>query len=167
MIDVWKGGNWQEEMTNVTGAGYHTVLSAPFYLNYISYGADWPKYYLVEPSNFTGGATAEAKGLVGGIEACFWSEWIDSTNFASRAWPRVSAVAERAWSTKDTRDLADAEARIHEFRCKLIDRGINAEPIGICGNEGCNSPLSPVRVPGYAGFCPTEYVPAYQPPFSN
>jgi hexosaminidase len=41
IIDVWKGGNWQEEMTNVTGAGFKTVLSAPFYLNYISYGADW------------------------------------------------------------------------------------------------------------------------------
>ena len=32
VIDVWKGGNWQEEMSNVTAAGFHTVLSAPFYL---------------------------------------------------------------------------------------------------------------------------------------
>lgn len=38
IIEVWKGGNWQAEMSNVTGAGFHTVLSAPFYLNYISYG---------------------------------------------------------------------------------------------------------------------------------
>ena len=65
VIDVWKGGNWQvcastwtllqgvmielqhlmkvcfayqEEMEKVTSAGFHTVLSAPFYLNYISYG---------------------------------------------------------------------------------------------------------------------------------
>jgi hypothetical protein len=27
----------------VSAAGFHSVLSAPFYLNYISYGADWPK----------------------------------------------------------------------------------------------------------------------------
>jgi len=165
IIEVWKGGNWQAEMSNVTGAGFHTVLSAPFYLNYISYGMDWPKYYNVEPSNFTGGEKAEKDGLVGGIEACFWSEYIDSSNFMPRAWPRVTAVAERAWSTKETRDLVDAQARIHEFRCKAIDRGIPAEPIGICGNEGCTSPLSPVRVPGYAGFCPTEWVPSYNPPF--
>lgn len=40
VIDVWKGG-WpgaQAEMATVTKAGYHAVLSAPFYLNYISYG---------------------------------------------------------------------------------------------------------------------------------
>lgn len=41
-IDVWKGGNWQEEMAAVTKAGFHTVLSAPFYLNYISYGRTGP-----------------------------------------------------------------------------------------------------------------------------
>lgn len=36
VIDVWKGGNWQEEMSKVSAAGFHSVLSAPFYLNYIS-----------------------------------------------------------------------------------------------------------------------------------
>ena len=74
-------------------------------------------------------------------------------------------MAERAWSAADVRNLTDAQARLHEFRCKLIHRGLNAEPIGTCGNEGCNSPLSPVRVPGYAGYCPHEFVPAYNPPF--
>ena len=48
------------------------MLSAPFYLNYISYGEDWPKYYSVEPSNFTGGADADKAGLVGGVEVCMW-----------------------------------------------------------------------------------------------
>jgi len=37
-VNVWKGGNWQDEMANVTAAGYHSVLSAPFYLNVINYG---------------------------------------------------------------------------------------------------------------------------------
>ena len=40
-------------MAKVAKAGFHSVLSAPFYLNYISYGEDWPKYYSVEPSNFS------------------------------------------------------------------------------------------------------------------
>lgn len=97
VIDVWKGGNWQEEMSKVSAAGFHSVLSAPFYLNYISCtllflqphrplercicassylgtcstscaavadGPDWPKYYLIEPSNFTGGAVSSLKARV-------------------------------------------------------------------------------------------------------
>ena len=126
-------------------------------------GPDWPKYYLIEPSNFTGGAAAESKNLVGGVEACFWSEYIDATNFIPRAWPRTAAVAERGWSAKDVRDLADAQARLHEWRCKLINRGINGEPLGTCGNEGCNSNLSSIRLPGYGGYCPNEYAPPYTP----
>jgi len=166
VIDVWKGGDWQAEMARVTAAGFKSVLSAPFYLNVISYGMDWSKYYQVEPANFTGGEVAESQGLLGGVEACFWSEYIDSTNFISRAWPRATAVAERGWSPKTVRDLSDAQARIAEFRCKLIGRGINAEPIGTCGNEGCNSDLSPVRVPGYGGYCPMEWQPTYHTPWN-
>ena len=77
VIEVWKGNGpaalWRFELERVIKAGFRSVLSAPFYLNYISYGADWPKYYSVDPANFTGGAEAESKGLVHGIEACFWS----------------------------------------------------------------------------------------------
>ena len=43
VIDVWKGGNWKSEMYNITAAGLKTILSACWYLNYISYGDDWTK----------------------------------------------------------------------------------------------------------------------------
>ena len=39
----------------VTSAGYKTILSACFYLNYISYGQDWHKYYECDPRDFDGG----------------------------------------------------------------------------------------------------------------
>ena len=135
----------------VSQAGYHSVLSAPFYLNYISYGEDWPKYYAVEPTAFEG--TAAEKALVGGVEVCMWSEFVDSTNFISRSWPRASAVAERGWSAEDVRDEDDASRRIHELRCKLLNRGINAEPI-LNGGYG-------------QSWCETEYNPRYAPPWTN
>jgi hexosaminidase len=158
VIDVWKGGNWQQEMASVAQAGFHSVLSAPFYLNYISYGEDWPKYYTIEPSNFTGGAAADKKGLVGGVEVCMWSEYVDSTNFISRIWPRAASVGERGWSSRDTRDVDDARNRLHEFRCKLLARGINAEPIT---NGG-----SPTELDNH-NFCPIEWVPKYARPWDG
>ena len=130
------------------------MLSAPFYLNYISYGLDWINYYNVEPTNFT--CDNCDKSLVGGIEQCMWAEFVDSTNFLSRTWPRASAVAERAWSTKDTTDTSDAQIRLQEFRCKLLKRGIPAEPISNGGAPPANG-----------AFCDEEWKFEYDPPFNN
>lgn len=139
VVDVWKGG-WNVTLSRVVKAGYQAVLSAAFYLNYISYGEDWSKYYTVEPTDID--ATDEQKKLVVGIETCMWSEFVDATNAISRLWPvgtrergrereisfsdrvlswtqRTAAVAERAWSAKDVTDVNDARGRLHEFRCKV------------------------------------------------
>ena len=53
MVEVWKGG-YQAELAKVTGMGYNTILASPWYLDYISYGADWKKYYPIEPLKFNG-----------------------------------------------------------------------------------------------------------------
>ena len=188
IVDVWKSDDaqnasvYQEEMRRVTDAGYHAVLSAPFYLNIISYGMDWWTYYQVEPANFTGGEKAEEDGKIAGIEACYWSEFIDGANFISRAWPRTAAIAERGWSSKDVRDGKDAQNRFHALRCLLLQRGINAEPIGVCSDPGCTSQkhgsggdVGGVRdsdassslpiygpFPGLGGSCPKEWVSTYK-----
>ncbi|ETE67135.1 Beta-hexosaminidase subunit alpha, partial [Ophiophagus hannah] len=44
VIHVWKG-NFQQEMSRVTEAGFRVLLSSPWYLNIISYGQDWLKAY--------------------------------------------------------------------------------------------------------------------------
>ena len=53
VVQVWKGP-WPAEMTAVTKYGYRTLLSTCWYLDYISYGADWIDYYNCDPQNFTG-----------------------------------------------------------------------------------------------------------------
>ncbi|XP_067885637.1 beta-hexosaminidase subunit beta isoform X2 [Heterodontus francisci] len=134
IIHVWKGG-YQQQMAAVTAAKFHALLSSPWYMNVISYGQDWQKIYTVEPYNFNG--TAAQKKLVIGGEACLWGEYVDATNLASRLWPRASAVGERLWSSTETTDLKDAYKRLAKHRCRMVRRGIPAEPlfVGYCDNE--------------------------------
>lgn len=54
VVEVWINNSPDAELSRVTEAGYRTLLSAPWYLDYISYGDDWMKYYNYEPENFNG-----------------------------------------------------------------------------------------------------------------
>ncbi|XP_012726831.2 beta-hexosaminidase subunit beta isoform X2 [Fundulus heteroclitus] len=136
VVHVWISSSANSEMSNVTASGYTTILSAPWYLDYISTGQDWQKYYKVEPLSFNG--TEKQKNLVIGGEACLWGEYVDATNLTPRLWPRASAVAERLWSAKEVTDITDAYSRLSVHRCRLVQRGVPAQP------------LSP-------SFCPHEY----------
>lgn len=52
VVNVWKWyGQYtaEEEMSRVTLAGYKAITSACWYLNEISYGEDWQKYYQCDP----------------------------------------------------------------------------------------------------------------------
>ncbi|XP_063819929.1 beta-hexosaminidase subunit beta isoform X1 [Pseudophryne corroboree] len=135
IVEVWKAQNYQEELSNVTAAGFSAILSAPWYLDYISYGQDWLKYYKVEPLCFKG--TEQQKQLVIGGEACLWGEFVDATNLTPRLWPRACAVAERLWSDKDVTSVGDAYSRLIKHRCRMVRRGIAAEPlyVGHCDHE--------------------------------
>lgn len=126
-------------MKLITEAGFRALLSAPWYLNRISYGPDWQDAYLVEPLAFEG--TPEQKSLVIGGEACMWGEYVDSTNLEPRLWPRAGAIAERLWSNELVTDLDFAFTRLSEFRCELLRRGVQAQPlsVGYCEQEFENS----------------------------
>ncbi|XP_060719583.1 beta-hexosaminidase subunit beta isoform X1 [Tachysurus vachellii] len=136
-IHVWKEKpDYKSEMAKITAAGFHALLSTPWYLNRISYGQDWQGIYKADPQSFDG--TAEQKKLVIGGEACLWGEYVDATNLTPRLWPRASAVAERLWSDENVNDIVNAYTRLVKHRCRMLRRGIPAEPL-------------------FVGFCPHEY----------
>ncbi|KAL4683450.1 hypothetical protein H8959_021144 [Pygathrix nigripes] len=84
IVEVWKDNAYPEELSKVTASGLPVILSAPWYLDLISYGQDWRKYYKVEPLDFAG--TREQKQLFIGGEACLWGEYVDATNLTPRLW---------------------------------------------------------------------------------
>ncbi|CAM1322748.1 HEXB (predicted) [Pycnogonum litorale] len=137
IVHVWRSG-YEMTLYKSTKAGYRTLLSSCWYLNYISYGDDWTKFYRCDPQEFVG--TQAQKNLIIGGETCMWGEFVDSTNIISRTWPRASIPAERLWSSASVTDIDDADRRINKFRCLLLRRGYNAEP-----------PTGP-------GFCPDDYL---------
>ncbi|XP_055277834.1 beta-hexosaminidase subunit beta-like isoform X2 [Moschus berezovskii] len=136
VVQVWKMNNFYMELGKVTAAGFPVIISAPWYLDVISYGQDWRRYYSVEPLNFAG--TLEQKKLVIGGEACLWGEYVDATNLTPRLWPRASAVGERLWSHQEVTDLEDASRRLTRHRCRMVRRGIAAQPLftGYCDDGG-------------------------------
>ncbi|NWR37867.1 HEXB hexosaminidase, partial [Tachuris rubrigastra] len=118
VVQVWMANNYAHELSSVTGAGFPAILAAPWYLDYISYGQDWKKYYSVEPLDFPG--SEEQKKLLIGGEACLWGEFVDATNLTPRLWPRASAIGERLWSSKNVTDLQDAYRRLRNHRCRML-----------------------------------------------
>ncbi|XP_059486841.1 beta-hexosaminidase subunit beta-like [Neocloeon triangulifer] len=133
VVHIWKG-NYPEELRKITAANYMTLLSSCWYLDHL--GVDWKVMYKCDPQNFEG--TPKQKRLVLGGEACMWSEVVDFTNVIPRVFPRASAAAERLWSDQTVKDIADASNRLDEFRCRLVRRGIHAEPSrgpGYCPGE--------------------------------
>ncbi|XP_064467782.1 beta-hexosaminidase subunit beta-like [Ornithodoros turicata] len=131
IVGVWKNSahdKWQGHATRVARKGYQIVVSGCWYLNYISYGDDWKKYYECDPTSFSRGENM--KDLVIGGEAAMWGEYIDDTNLVATLWPRACAVAERLWSSATYNNANDASHRLHQQRCRMLRRGIQAQPIG-------------------------------------
>ncbi|CAF1405841.1 unnamed protein product, partial [Rotaria sp. Silwood1] len=167
IIQVWKDTSdssafdgWASYLNQAANEGYNVILSSPWYINYISYGKyntntsvmnlEFFKYYEIEPlRQFTG--SEEAKKRILGGEACLWAEFVDGTNLLPRFWPKASAVAERLWSAASVNNSEDAQFRLDVHRCRLLRRGIPAQPIltGYCGNYELGMPESMINDPAF------------------
>ncbi|CAF1110759.1 unnamed protein product [Rotaria sordida] len=165
IIQVWKDSSdniefssWASYLNRAANEGYNVILSSPWYLNYISYGKyntdtsvmnlEFFKYYEVEPLRHFSGSS-EAKERILGGEACLWGEFVDGTNLLSRFWPKAAAVAERLWSAASINNSEDAQFRLDVHRCRLLRRGIPAQPIlnGYCGNYDLGMSKSMINHP--------------------
>jgi hexosaminidase len=131
VVQVW-WADGLESLASLTEAGKFGLYSTHWFLDELSSGGDWEKFYNCEPLDFDG--TDEQKKLVLGGEACMWSNDVNEYNIMPRLWPRASAVAEKLWSAQDV-DIGPARSRLEEHVCRMNRRGIAAQPpngAGVC-----------------------------------
>lgn len=129
IVDVWKGFD-RKTLADATKRGFNVILSGCWYLDHLN--NDWGNFYACNPSNFSG-----RKDLLLGGHASMWGEHVDASNFMSRVWPRASAVAERLWTGNVSVAKKNVKQRIFKFRCRMLQQGYAAEPVGpgFCASE--------------------------------
>lgn len=71
IVHIWTGDT-SALLNRVTGAGLPALTSTCWYLDHLSTGGDWRKYYVCDPHDFPGNKSQ--KQLVLGGEACMWAE---------------------------------------------------------------------------------------------
>uniref|UniRef100_A0A182VFS0 Beta-hexosaminidase n=1 Tax=Anopheles merus TaxID=30066 RepID=A0A182VFS0_ANOME len=125
VVHVWTG-NRQDLLNKITRDGLPALLSSCWYLDHLSTGGDWRKFYNCDPHDFIG--TGQQKSLVLGGEACMWSEVVNGHNILPRIFPRVSATAEKLWSPASVNNADEAARRLEEQTCRMNHRGIPAQP---------------------------------------
>jgi hexosaminidase len=115
--------SWRGEASLSKGAklGYSGVLSAPYYLDGMKPAG---VHYLADPIPANSDLTPEEQKLILGGEVCMWAEHLNSVTIDSRVWPRTAAIAERFWSPRDTRDVADMYRRLGPMSLELESVGL-------------------------------------------
>ncbi|XP_063548242.1 beta-hexosaminidase subunit alpha-like [Cydia strobilella] len=147
VVQIWLNA-WAPKINEVLEAGKKALFSSEWYLSVLGYGGDWENFYKFDP-RLKVSDRALVHNMIGG-EACMWGEYVDSTNFIQRVWPRACGIAERLWSEAsrddikaeeqtelDSRDstaykvsetMEHVRRRIEEQACRMLRRGVPAEP---------------------------------------
>ncbi|XP_063616540.1 beta-hexosaminidase subunit alpha-like [Cydia splendana] len=147
VVQIWLSA-WASKINEVLEAGKKALFSSEWYLSMLGNGGDWEKFYKFDP-RLNVSDRALVHNMIGG-EACMWGEYVDSTNFIPRVWPRTCGIAERLWSEASRDDIQTEEPtewasdfsdggriaetmdhvrrRMEEQACRMLRRGVPAEP---------------------------------------
>ena len=118
--------NWVPDAPKIAAENGNDVVvttTAAYYFDYLNEGTTLEKVYEYEPIPV--GFTPEESKHVLGIQANLWSEWIPSfKRLQYQAFPRMLAVAENAWASKDNKDFKKFKARVEKQYDRLDVLGV-------------------------------------------
>jgi hexosaminidase len=118
VIHSWRG---TAALAEAAKQGYDGILSNGYYIDLIFPAS---QHYVSDPLPEDSTLTAEeAKHVLGG-EATMWGEWVTPETIDSRIWPRTAAIAERLWSPRNVRDIADMYRRLAVISLQLEELGL-------------------------------------------
>ena len=100
VIQSWRG---QDALAEASHKGYRGILSYGYYLDHMNPAGF---HYAVDPL-----PAGEDPHVLGG-EACMWVEYVSTETVDSRIWPRMAAIAERLWSSRDVTDVTSMYDRM-------------------------------------------------------
>ncbi len=118
VIHSWRG---QKALAEAARKGYTGVLSNGYYID-LMYPAS--EHYLVDPIPADTMLSSEEQKRILGGEATMWSEWVSPETIDSRIWTRMPAIAERLWSPREVRDVADMYRRLEVTKLHLEELGL-------------------------------------------
>jgi hexosaminidase len=123
--------------------GRRTIISdfSSYYLDYPHRLIPLIKSYTFEPYYVE--LTDDQAGQIIGVEAALWTEFVHSRARADwQTFPRLAAISETAWTTKDGRDYQEFLDRLSVFEQRLGALGVQyASPE--CYRKYQRSPLIP------------------------
>lgn len=121
-------------------AGASVVRSSGYYFStgFSTGGADVIWEDIINSNPMPPGLTPEEQCRVLGAEACMWGEVADQFFLDQKLWFRASVLAERYWSSSATITaycpggctymVPSIQARLVRHRCRMVQRGVHAQP---------------------------------------
>jgi hexosaminidase len=121
VVQSWRG---TKSLADGARRGYRGILSQPYYFDHMA-AAEY--FYVNDPLPAGSDLTPEQEALIIGGESCAWGEFLSPENIDSRIWPRNAALAERLWSPRDVRNVADMYRRLDAVSVGLEQDGLTHE----------------------------------------
>jgi hexosaminidase len=120
----WRG--WRPEAPKHAVENGNELVITPtdaYYFDYLNEGNTLEKIYNYEP--VPEGFSAEEEAKVLGIQANLWSEWIPNfKRLQYQTFPRMLAVSENAWASKDNKDFEAFNTRVEGQYARLDELGV-------------------------------------------
>ncbi|MEG1986207.1 MAG: beta-N-acetylhexosaminidase [Clostridia bacterium] len=126
VMQYWQDGKKPLRVLNAVNSGRKTIISkfVPYYLDYPYGMTSLSNTYKFEP--IIEGLDAAAEINIIGVEAPLWTEYVKTIEKADyQIFPRLTAVAESAWTVKENKNYSEFCRRYSQFDKLLKREGFN------------------------------------------